>query len=127
MDGSVNDSNAVSNGRVYVRRKIGEVFSYNCTTPTFKKNERGLMIWGCMCVNGVGQIVLVNGKMDSRVYLNILKEVALPEGRRLIGDNFVFQQDNATIHTSTIVKQYLSEQQVTVLEWPPQIPIPFPY
>ena len=71
-----------SHGRVYVWRKSGDELSYKCTKHTVKAVETGLMVWGCMSASGVGQIVTLEGKINAEVYLNLLKEVAMQEGRK---------------------------------------------
>ena len=38
------------------------------------------------------------------------------------GDNFIFQDDNDPKHTAHIVKNYLRNHQIEMLEWPPQSP-----
>lgn len=39
-----------------------------------------------------------------------------------IGDDFVLQQDNAMIHTSQSTRQWLHDNDVKILEWPPHSP-----
>src|SRR5205814_5659215 len=36
--------------------------------------------------------------------------------------DFIFQQDNAAIHTTKITKEWFKEQAFTVMEWPPNSP-----
>ena len=38
------------------------------------------------------------------------------------GSDSYFQQDNAPCHTSRIVREYLAENDVLTLDWPPQNP-----
>ena len=45
-----------------------------------------------------------------------------PSARQLHGDNFIFQNDNDPKHTAHIVKNYLRNQQIEMLEWPPLSP-----
>lgn len=111
-----------SHGRVFVWRKAGEALSYKCATPTLKSLQKGVMVWGCISSYGVGKIVMLEGKVNATVYLKLLSEVIIPEGKRLIGDDFILQQDNAPIHTAKIVTEYLKNQHAHVLEWPPQSP-----
>lgn len=106
----------------YVWRNPKEQLSYKCTLPTVKCGEKGLMVWGCLSSNGTGSIVLLDGKITADVYLKILEEYAIPDGRRLIGPNFIFQQDNAPIHTAKNVMQYLRNENINILKWPPQSP-----
>ena len=51
---------------------------------TPKKNlhiSRYLMIWRCLSAYGIGSIVILEGRMTAAVYLKILEETAIPEGR----------------------------------------------
>ena len=109
-------------GKMHVWRKPGDEFSYACTEPTFKGQTRGIMIWGCMSAYGVGNIITVEGNVNAEMYLNILKRSVKQQGSQLIGTNYIFQHDNAPIHTAKIIKKYLKEVKINVLEWPPQSP-----
>ena len=44
------------------------------------------------------------------------------EGRRLHGEVWIFQQDNAAIHDASITKKYLLEQKITLLDHPASPP-----
>ena len=46
----------------------------------------------------------------------------LTDAAALIGDDFVFQQDNVPIHTSRSTRQWLRQHDVTLLDWPPKSP-----
>ena len=48
------------------------------------------MIWESLSSWGVCKIIIFES-----LYLNILKDSVIPEGKPLIDDNFLFQQDNA--------------------------------
>lgn len=111
-----------SHGRVYVWRRAGEELNYKCTLPTLKSFEKGLMVWGCISSYGAGKILILEGKVNAEVYLQLLRNVGLPEGRRLIGDDFVFQQDNAPIHKAKKVVEFLNQEKIDVLKWPAQSP-----
>lgn len=76
---------------MYVWRRQDEFSSYQYAKPTLKSMEQGIMIWGCVSYSGIGKIVILKGKVNSQVYLKLLKEVIIPEGKRLIGDDFIFQ------------------------------------
>lgn len=111
-----------SHGRMYVWRKCGDELSYDCVKPSLKSMDRGIMVWGCFSAYGVGQILPISGRINSTVYLKVLQEVIIPEGKRLIGDDFILQQDNAPIHKAKIVMNYLKNNNINVLDWPPQSP-----
>lgn len=111
-----------SHGRAYVWRRVGEEFSFACARPTSQSFQQGIMVWSCISSYGVGKIVLLEGRVTAVVYRKLLEEVIVPEGRRLIGPDFVLQQDNAPIHRAKLVDQYLEENQIDHLKWPPQSP-----
>ncbi|GAB0088231.1 hypothetical protein DMENIID0001_026240 [Sergentomyia squamirostris] len=111
-----------SHGRMYVLRRNGEMLSYKCTHRTVKGAGQGVMVWGCMAASSVGRLVMLEGKVNSAVYLKLMQEVIIPEGRRIIGDDFILQQDNAPIHKAKIITKYLAEAGANVMTWPPQSP-----
>ncbi|GJJ67920.1 putative transposase [Entomortierella parvispora] len=83
-----------------------------------------IMVWGCMIYYGLGDLSWIPGKINSDQYLTVLKDYVL-RSRDWFGmdrETFIFQQDNASIHTARIIKDYFSEQQLTVLEWPANSP-----
>ena len=91
-----------------------------------KHGGGNIMVWGCFGGGLVGSIAKIDRKMTKEVYLKILKEHVLVCGTELIGERFVFQQDNNPKHTAKVVKQYLNEKQeeglLKVMTWPPQSP-----
>ena len=93
---------------------------------TIKHGGGNIMVWGCFGGGQVESIAKIDGKMTKQVYLKILKEHVLVCGTKLIGERFVFQQDNDPKHTAKVVKQYLNEKQeeglMKVMTWPPQSP-----
>ncbi|CAK9832722.1 Transposable element Tc1 transposase [Anthophora retusa] len=50
----------------------------------------------------VGDIVKIDSILRKEQYLNILIEHAVPTGSRLIGQNFIFMQDNDPKHTAKL-------------------------
>ena len=42
----------------------------------------------------------------------------MPSAHARFADDFIFQQDNASIHTSRETKEFFQEHDVEVLEWP---------
>ena len=60
---------------------------------------------------------VINNKINATVYKEILKNHVAPNLRTAINQPAVFRQDNAPS-----VKTFLSEENVTVKEWPAQSP-----
>ncbi len=83
-----------------------------------------IKLWGCFSANGTGRLVKVDGIMNKKVYLGILKEnleqsvqdLQFPE------DRWYFQQDNDFKHTAKVVSKRLNGSEIRVLEWPAQNP-----
>lgn len=100
-----------NNRRTYVRRFSGERYSKNCLVPTIKHGTGSIMVWGGISAQGVTQLKRIKGKMDKKMYHSILIHQALPSGKRLIGKNFIFQQDNDPKHTAILCKNYLERKR----------------
>jgi hypothetical protein len=78
----------------------------------------GVMIWGAFRATKCLPIEFCSGKMNSLDYQGILGEYLLPEISASPNAKFVFQQDNAAIHTSRSTKLWLESHQIRVLPWP---------
>uniref|UniRef100_A0A8C5WF56 Transposase n=1 Tax=Leptobrachium leishanense TaxID=445787 RepID=A0A8C5WF56_9ANUR len=88
------------------------------------KHGRGsIMVWGCFAASGPGRIVVIDGKMNSRVYQDILQENVRPSVRQLkLRRGWVMQEDNDQKHTSNSTKEWLQQNKIRLLEWPSQSP-----
>ena len=84
------------------------------------------MVWGCFCGGKVGDLYRVKGILKKEGYHSILQHDAIPCGRRLIGANFLLQQDNDPKHNSKLSNNYLWKKQsagiLSIMEWPAQSP-----
>ena len=67
-----------NDGRVFVRRRVGEELLPECTKQTMKFGGGNVMVWGCISYNGIGPIVKVEGRMNSKDYIRILTGKLLP-------------------------------------------------
>ena len=82
------------------------------------------MVWGCIGWNGVGMLVEVQGIMDANQFCFIL-EKGLVESFEKLGmdeDERIFQQDNDPKHTSKKAQRWLLDNNIRLLDWPPQSP-----
>ena len=110
-----------NDGALYVWRRKGEEFLPECCDRTVE-HAASVMVWGSMCWHGVGSLVKLEGRLDRTAYQQVLEEHMLTDAVALIGDDFVFQQDNAPIHTSWSTRQWLRQHDITLLDWPPKSP-----
>lgn len=111
-----------SDGLVRVRRPKGERLKPKYCTPTFKFGGGGVLVWGCFSGFGMGPILLLDGIMDRFVYLDILKNIMLPHSEEQMPLLWTFQHDNDPKHTSKVVENWIKEQKIKKLQWPPQSP-----
>ena len=115
-----------SDGRILVRRMTGEELNEHCVQPTVRHGGGGIMVWGCINARGAGCISKVEGSLTGEVYIDVLADGLIPS-RDMLGmlglpDGWILQQDNATCHTSRVVKQWLQDEGITSMEWPAQSP-----
>ena len=65
-----------------------------------QKGGGGVMVWGMIFANGNIWLEWLKGRQNSESYKQLLDEKALPKIRRDMGNYFVLQQDNCSIHVS---------------------------
>lgn len=111
-----------TDGVRYVRRPVNTRFNPKYQTPTVKHGGGSITVWGCFSHYGVGPLHRIQGIMDRFVYKDILTNHMLPYARQNMPQNWIYQQDNDSKHTSGVVKQWFNQENVEVLEWPSQSP-----
>lgn len=89
---------------------------------TIKFGGGNIMVWGAMSWHGVGPLVRINGRMDKFQYKDILENHMEPYTFSHMPINHTFMHDNDPKHSSKLVKEWLSVNQINVLDWPPQSP-----
>lgn len=90
-----------------------------------KKSGGGkIMLWGCITYNRPGDLHWIEGTMNSAFYVDVLRKSVIPsqDWCGLDRSSFIFQQDNASIHTAAIVKQYFVKSKITTMKWPANSP-----
>jgi len=82
-----------------------------------------IMVWGCISWYGVHDLVLLEGSVNAEGYIGVLEANLLPIRQQYFGrSSFIFQQDGARIHTANATMEFLNDQNIEVLEWPPHSP-----
>ena len=79
-------------------RRVGERWKNDCLQPSVKHGGGTVLVWGCISVSGVGDIVQIDVQtihqystvQDRQVLINH----AIPSGKFLIGNGFIFEHDN---------------------------------
>ena len=108
--------------RVWVRRRKNERYHPDCINSTVKHGGGKLQVWGCMATNGVGTLKVVKGRLNAAAYVQLICHTLKEDGRRLCGNNFIFQQDGAPCHTASSTKAWFQRKNIEVFPWPSQSP-----
>ena len=75
------------------------------------------MVWLCSWAAGALNLATVEGTMDSFSYFSIREKVLFPFVEDEHGQNWRFQWDNASFHTSNYNKMFFADTYVGFLEW----------
>ena len=98
--------------RLVCLEKKSEAFVEYNTLPTVKYGDGSIMLWGCVAAGGTGNIVRVEGRMDSTKYQDILEaNVQRPVQTLKLKRGWVFQQDDDPKHTLKSSIKYLQEDE----------------
>jgi hypothetical protein len=108
-----------SNGRQYCWKRNGERRFDQHVQPTAKFGGEGvsILVWECMNWEGVGNLRLIERKMDKYVYLEVL-EMELMSTIHMHDsgkENVTFQHDNDPKHTSKYVTNWLLAQKFQLM------------
>lgn len=79
-------------------------------------------LWGWMWVNGPGELVMTDGALTGRKYIEILEDVLLPTVRAMALPEpypITLVHDRSSVHMSNIVARWLSQHpEIVVVDWP---------
>ena len=101
----------------YVRKGNSEpIRASHCVQH--RQPSKKLLVWGCITADGPASISSIIGTMDSTRYIETLKDHVLP-----FREHFnTFVQDNVPCHKFKAVLSFLSENKISMLDWPARSP-----
>ena len=107
-----------------IRRTTAEKFNVDCIVQRTRQGSGSIYIWACMNFNGVGFVKVFEGRLNADAYIDILGEYLLPSIDLLRDPDMpmTFQQDNAPCHRAHIVRDWFTENDIPVMQWPPYSP-----
>ena len=111
-----------SDGPTYVWKKRGERLQEKNIKKTVKFGGGSVMFWGCFSSLGVGNLIVVEGIMDSYKYVDILRNNLCDSAKKIGLNEYKFQQDNDPKHTSKYTCDYTTKNNLNMIEWPSQSP-----
>ena len=80
------------------------------------------MVWGCMTIYGLSNLVFLDKNVDKTVYLKILKQNLIQTADKYNMDRFIFQHDGAPAHKAEIIEEWLAMKGIYVMPWAAQSP-----
>lgn len=108
--------------RQRVWRRRGERFADACVRQANRWGGASVMVWGGITARHRTPLVVLDGTLTAQRYVdNILRPVVLPFLEQH-ADVTTLQQDNARPHSARVTRDFLNENNVTVMEWPPYSP-----
>ena len=100
-----------ADGRRRVYRRRGERFA---------DGGGSVMVWGGIAHGIKSQLIIVAGNMTAVMYRDeILRPVAVPLVQQR---NLILQQDNARPHVARVCQNFLANNNIAPLAWPPYSP-----
>jgi hypothetical protein len=89
------------NGRVRVYRPRNSRYDERYVEPTERSGRFSANVWGWISAVSPGVMLHVEERLNSGVYIRILENVMRPSVTRVYpNQNFIFQQDNCSVHKS---------------------------
>lgn len=112
-----------SDGLSYIWRKPNTELLKQNLRPTVKHGLGSVMVWGAISAAGPGNLHIIEGIMDHRYYIDVLKSNLSTTAEKLgLGNDYYFYQDNDPKHKAYNVRSWLLYNCPHVLETPPQSP-----
>ena len=109
-----------ADGRRRVYRRRGERFADACVVERDRFGGGSVMVWGGIAHGIKSQLIIVAGNMTAVRYRDeILRPVAVPLVQQR---NLILQQDNARPHVARVCQDFLANNNIAPLAWPPYSP-----
>ncbi len=91
---------------------------------TVKHGGGGIMIWGSMTNHGPRLVYKIEGRLNQHGYRQILEQTIEGTIRKykLDATKVIFEQDNASIHTTKMMQEWLLRQSFSLVMWLAQSP-----
>ena len=98
----------------------GERFANACVVERDRFGGGSVMVWGGIAHGIKSQLIIVAGNMTAVMYRDeILRPVAVPLVQQR---NLILQQDNARPHVARVCQDFLANNNIAPLAWPPCSP-----
>ena len=93
-------------GRLRVRRLPGERFQPGWQAHRVQAGGGSVHVWGAFHNSAKSPLVLPDGYFTGVLYRGILQNTLVPFAKHYFGDNYRYQDDNATPHRARVVLDF---------------------
>lgn len=108
--------------REHVWRRRGERFQRDCIREADRWGGASIMAWAAISFKSRTPLVMLDGNLNAQRYVDeILQREVIPFLDEHPEIQF-FQQDNARPHSARLSRDFLEDNDVQVLDWPPYSP-----
>jgi len=93
--------------------------------PKRQKRQQGgggIMAHCTVLSNGKIKLFFCEKYINGEAYKSMLQSEILPFIRVHMQNEFIYQHDNAPAHSSAIIQEFLNQNDIQVLKWPPKSP-----
>jgi len=80
---------------------MGEEYKPECVIPTVKHGGGSIMVWGCMLAHGMGEILMCEGRMDSKKYIQVLETALDPSFNKILTPTWIASVSSKTTRRVT--------------------------
>ena len=83
------------------------------------------MVWGCISIHRVGNLVVVDGNLHAEGYISMLDTNLLESIENMFCNHthsLIFQQDNEPCHTAGATETWLENEGIMKKQWFAQSP-----
>jgi len=81
-----------------------------------------VMVWGAIGYNERSNLVIIDGNLNAKKYIDILQQNLLIFATRNAVEDYIFQQDNCPAHKSQAVSQWITDNNINKMQWPAYSP-----
>ena len=108
----------MNDGRAKVWRRQGERYTDCCVREYSRWGGGSVMVWGGISWRYRTLLVVIEGNLTSRWYIDEVLEPVLVPFLQNHADVTLYQQDNARPHSARLITDFLGQNNVQVLPWP---------
>ena len=108
------------NGRVQVRRLRGKGYEEKNMVTMDQNRSCKVNLWGYISKEKC-ELFKIDNKFKSPAYLKLLQTSFVPEIQQVKTD-YIFMQDNASIHKTENVMDFLKAEHIETFDWPARSP-----